>query len=64
MRVALKSAGITIGTKLGVKPTPVTAHRVAFVQSLPMSALVRQMDKPSNNYLAEMLIKGLALPHD
>ena len=37
MRVALKSAGITIGTKLGVKPTPVTAHRVAFVQSLPMS---------------------------
>lgn len=64
MRLAFKNAGITVGNKLGVKATPAAARRVGFVQSLPMSALVRQMGKPSNNYLAEMLIKGLAMPQD
>ncbi|MGH2905413.1 MAG: D-alanyl-D-alanine carboxypeptidase/D-alanyl-D-alanine-endopeptidase [Solirubrobacterales bacterium] len=62
MRSALKSAGVVVDGSSGVKQMPVTATRVAFVQSLPMSQIVRQMDKPSNNYLAEMLIKGLAMP--
>jgi D-alanyl-D-alanine carboxypeptidase/D-alanyl-D-alanine-endopeptidase (penicillin-binding protein 4) len=64
MRAALKGAGIEVGNRTGVKATPVNSQRVAFVQSLPMSSIVRQMDKPSNNYLAEMLIKGLAMPLD
>jgi D-alanyl-D-alanine carboxypeptidase/D-alanyl-D-alanine-endopeptidase (penicillin-binding protein 4) len=62
MRAALQSAGITVTPKTAAGTTPVGAKRLAFVRSLPMSALVRQMDKPSNNYLAEMLAKSLAMP--
>jgi D-alanyl-D-alanine carboxypeptidase/D-alanyl-D-alanine-endopeptidase (penicillin-binding protein 4) len=62
LRSALRNAGITVGSKTGAKSTPTGAKRLASVRSLPMSALVRQMDKPSNNYLAEMLAKSLALP--
>ncbi|MGB0872607.1 MAG: D-alanyl-D-alanine carboxypeptidase/D-alanyl-D-alanine endopeptidase [Solirubrobacterales bacterium] len=62
MRAALRSAGIRVGARISTGRTPKSAKRVAFVASLPMSALVRQMNKPSNNYLAEMLVKTLALP--
>jgi D-alanyl-D-alanine carboxypeptidase/D-alanyl-D-alanine-endopeptidase (penicillin-binding protein 4) len=62
LRLALKHVGIKVGTRTGVAATPTSARRLAFVASLPMSALVRQMNKPSNNYLAEMLIKSLAMP--
>lgn len=62
MRAALRSAGIRVGTQITTGRTPSNATRVVAVQSLPMSALVRQMNKPSNNYLAEMLVKSLGLP--
>jgi D-alanyl-D-alanine carboxypeptidase/D-alanyl-D-alanine-endopeptidase (penicillin-binding protein 4) len=62
LRSAVRAVGITVGSKTGAAPTPVGAKRLSFVRSLPMSALVRQMDKPSNNYLAEMLAKSLAMP--
>lgn len=62
MRAALRSAGIRVGTRTSSGKTPADASRIAFVTSLPISALIRQMNKPSNNYLAEMLIKSLALP--
>lgn len=62
LRTALRGAGILVGTRIATRRTPASSTRLAFVASLPMSALVRQMNKPSNNYLAEMLIKDLALP--
>lgn len=62
MRAALRSAGIRVGTRITTGRTPSDASRVVFVPSLPMSALVRQMNKPSNNYLAEMLVKSLGMP--
>jgi D-alanyl-D-alanine carboxypeptidase/D-alanyl-D-alanine-endopeptidase (penicillin-binding protein 4) len=59
---ALRTAGVRVGTRSGARATPAGATRLAVVRSLPASALVRQMNKPSNNYLAEMLVKSLALP--
>lgn len=62
LRAALRSAGVQVGMRISTRRTPVKATRIAFVASLPMSSLARQMNKPSNNYLAEMLVKALALP--
>lgn len=62
LRAALRSAGIRVGNRISTRRTPAKASRIAFVSSLPMSSLARQMNKPSNNYLAEMLVKALALP--
>lgn len=62
MSAELRRLGVKVSGKTGTKATPKRATRLAYVRSLPMSALVRQMNKPSNNYLAEMLVKTLALP--
>jgi D-alanyl-D-alanine carboxypeptidase/D-alanyl-D-alanine-endopeptidase (penicillin-binding protein 4) len=62
LRSAIRAVGITVGSKTSAGTTPAGSKRLASVRSLPMSALVRQMDKPSNNYLAEMLAKSLAMP--
>lgn len=62
LRNALKAENVKVSSKTAAAATPATATRIASVRSLPISALVRQMDKPSNNYLAEMLLKGLSLP--
>lgn len=61
LRAALTAAGVEVGTEVGAKRTPSGAQRLAYVRSLPISALARQMNKVSNNYLAEMLVKSLAL---
>ena len=62
LRAALKAVGVSVTSKTGIAKTPTDAKRLAYVRSLPTSALVRQMNKPSNNYLAEMLAKALAMP--
>lgn len=62
LRAALRARGVAVGSATGAKSAPRGAERIAAVRSLPISALVRQMNKPSNNYLAEMLAKTLALP--
>lgn len=62
LRLALREAGIRVGNRISKRRTPKKAARIAFVSSLPMSSLVRQMNKSSNNYLAEMLVKALAMP--
>lgn len=62
VRTALKNAGVTVKSSTGVRPTPPGARVLAYVESLPISQLSRQMNKPSDNYLAEFLIKGLAMP--
>lgn len=62
MRVALENVGVTVDGSTGVRPTPPDARLVAFVESPEISRIVRLMNKPSDNYLAEMLAKGLAMP--
>lgn len=62
LRSALRAVGIAVGSKVSAKATPSGARRLASVRSLPISALVRQMNKASNNYLAEMLAKSAAMP--
>lgn len=46
-------------TRLYVGRTPAGAHPLAAVQSPPMATLIRLTNTPSDNYFAEMLIKGL-----
>lgn len=62
LRAAIKAAGISVGSKTDAAATPAGATRLTYVRSLPMASIVRQMNKPSNNYLAEFLIKGLGMP--
>ncbi|MFY9263966.1 MAG: D-alanyl-D-alanine carboxypeptidase, partial [Solirubrobacterales bacterium] len=62
MRAALRSAGVSVKGGTGVGETPAGSRMLAFVESLPLASLARQMNKPSNNYIAEMLLKGLGMP--
>jgi D-alanyl-D-alanine carboxypeptidase/D-alanyl-D-alanine-endopeptidase (penicillin-binding protein 4) len=61
LRSALEDAGVTVGSGVGVRATPATATTVSFVESPPLSRIVALTNKPSDNYLAEMLLKDLAL---
>jgi D-alanyl-D-alanine carboxypeptidase/D-alanyl-D-alanine-endopeptidase (penicillin-binding protein 4) len=58
---ALRSAGVTIpsSTPVYTGHTPVGAIRLAVVHSPRMSTLTRLTDTPSDNFFAEMLLKGL-----
>ncbi len=62
MRAALKRVGVAVEEGTGARAAPATARLIGYVESLPVSRVVRLMDKPSNNYLAEMLVKSLAMP--
>jgi D-alanyl-D-alanine carboxypeptidase/D-alanyl-D-alanine-endopeptidase (penicillin-binding protein 4) len=56
---ALEKEGVTItgAARAGLTPTGMTP--LSELQSPPVSAIVRLMNQPSDNYIAEMLIKGL-----
>jgi serine-type D-Ala-D-Ala carboxypeptidase/endopeptidase (penicillin-binding protein 4) len=58
---ALRAAHIRVPARTPVVTgrTPATAARVAVVQSPPMSTLIQLTNTPSDNYFAEMLLKGL-----
>ncbi len=58
-RKALLAAGIAVGGKAVVGGAPGGSPTLAFVRSGPMSALVRRMNKISDNFYAEMLVKHL-----
>ena len=55
------AAGVTVGGQAAVGPTPQGAVELASVQSPPLSTLVRLINKPSDNLLAETLAKQLGL---
>jgi serine-type D-Ala-D-Ala carboxypeptidase/endopeptidase (penicillin-binding protein 4) len=59
----LKRAGVQVSGDIENGTAPATAVDVAQVQSAPMSAIVAAMNGPSDNYLAEMLLKGLGAAH-
>ncbi len=58
---ALKAAGIRVppNTPVYTAVTPATAQRLATAQSPSIARLIKLTNTPSDNYLAEMLLKGL-----
>jgi serine-type D-Ala-D-Ala carboxypeptidase/endopeptidase (penicillin-binding protein 4) len=58
---ALRAAGVTVprGTPVYTGRAPVAARVLAAVHSPPMAKLIQLTNTPSDNYFAEMLIKGL-----
>ena len=55
----LHHVGITVTGGYGVGVAPTGATRLASVGSPPLSTLLRLMDAPSDNYLAETLVKDI-----
>lgn len=56
----LKQRGIIVKGKVTVGQTPKDAKTLAFTESKPLSEVISDMAKWSNNYVAEMLVKNLA----
>ena len=58
-RKALIAAGVAVAGKAVVGGAPGGSTVLAFVRSGPVSAIVRRMNKVSDNFYAEMLVKHL-----
>jgi serine-type D-Ala-D-Ala carboxypeptidase/endopeptidase (penicillin-binding protein 4) len=58
---ALEARGIRVRLRPRAGETPAGAPVLASVQSPPMQTLVRLMNKPSDNFFGEMLLKDLAM---
>lgn len=56
---ALRTAGVKVGAVGGSGTAPQGATELARITSPPLRDLVRATNVPSDNYLAEMLLKGL-----
>lgn len=57
---SLRSAGVTISPQVAIGALPRNGGlRIAFVRSPTMTNLVNETDVESNNYFAEMLMKGI-----
>jgi serine-type D-Ala-D-Ala carboxypeptidase/endopeptidase (penicillin-binding protein 4) len=58
-RKALVAAGVSVRRGVRLGPAPDTATRIARVRSRGLARLVRHMNKVSDNFYAEMLLKHL-----
>jgi serine-type D-Ala-D-Ala carboxypeptidase/endopeptidase (penicillin-binding protein 4) len=58
---ALERRGIRVRLAPRAADAPAAAEVVASVESPPMATLVRLMNKPSDNFFGEMLLKNLAM---
>ena len=58
LRRALRAAGITTGG-ISLRKAPSGATPLAQVNSAPLSEILTEMDHNSDNYVAELLLKGL-----
>jgi D-alanyl-D-alanine carboxypeptidase/D-alanyl-D-alanine-endopeptidase (penicillin-binding protein 4) len=58
---ALRTAGVSVpvAVRIAAGRTPGTAHPLASVKSPPLATLIRLTNSPSDNFLAEMLLKDL-----
>ena len=59
LRRALVAQGVPVSGRAREGSTPSDARELASVESPPLFTLIRLMNVPSDNYLAEMLIKDL-----
>ena len=55
----LRKSGIRVSRAAKVGVTPTTAHLAYTERSAPLSRILAAMNKPSDNFFAEMLTKGL-----
>jgi D-alanyl-D-alanine carboxypeptidase/D-alanyl-D-alanine-endopeptidase (penicillin-binding protein 4) len=58
-RLELRHAGVTVSGAAAVGTASANAVQLAFVESPPLSELVRHMDVYSDNFYAEMLLKEI-----
>jgi serine-type D-Ala-D-Ala carboxypeptidase/endopeptidase (penicillin-binding protein 4) len=58
---ALEARGVRVRLKPRAGTTPAGATELASIESPPMETLVRLMNKPSDNFFAELLTKDLAM---
>ncbi|HZL65205.1 MAG TPA: D-alanyl-D-alanine carboxypeptidase/D-alanyl-D-alanine-endopeptidase [Thermoleophilia bacterium] len=56
---ALQAAGIKVTGKAGTGTVPVADTLLATQRSAPLSTILKRMNKDSDNFFAEMLLKGL-----
>jgi serine-type D-Ala-D-Ala carboxypeptidase/endopeptidase (penicillin-binding protein 4) len=56
---ALRSAHVRVSLTVGARRAPAEARQIAAVTSPPLATLVRLTNQPSDNFFAEMLLKGL-----
>jgi D-alanyl-D-alanine carboxypeptidase/D-alanyl-D-alanine-endopeptidase (penicillin-binding protein 4) len=60
---ALRTAGVTVQGAVGQAPAPLDSVEITRRVSPPFGALIAATNVPSDNYLAEMLLKGLGARH-
>jgi D-alanyl-D-alanine carboxypeptidase/D-alanyl-D-alanine-endopeptidase (penicillin-binding protein 4) len=59
LALTLRGMGMKVGAASRTEPTPPNAVELAHVESPPLSVLVRLMDVPSDDLIADMLAKQL-----
>src|SRR6266852_894795 len=59
LRLALKQRGIHVGPRVKLGAAPASAALIASYDSDELSDVVRDMNKASSNFIAEMLVKAL-----
>jgi D-alanyl-D-alanine carboxypeptidase/D-alanyl-D-alanine-endopeptidase (penicillin-binding protein 4) len=60
---ALKYRRVRVNAKVGERTTPRSAEELAVVSSPPMAKLAQLTNVPSDNYLAETLLKAIGAAH-
>ncbi len=59
LALTMRGIGMKVGAAHGTRKTPATAVGLAHVESPPLSTLIRLMDVPSDDLIADMLAKQL-----
>ncbi len=59
LALTMRGIGMRVGAASRTRPTPAAAVELAHVESPPLSVLVRLMDVPSDDLIADMLAKQL-----
>lgn len=63
-KALLKSCGASIDGKVSLGTVPKGATKVAFIRSKPLIRILAKMNKESNNFIAEMILRGLVASSD
>jgi D-alanyl-D-alanine carboxypeptidase/D-alanyl-D-alanine-endopeptidase (penicillin-binding protein 4) len=58
-RIALRSVGVAVGSRVERGAADLQAEQVATIESVPLSRIVAYMNRESDNFTAELLLKQL-----